>query len=184
MSTTEKKHPQLQALDASIARLRDEVRVQTDKAKTIAHAKLAQLRAERDSKRLEILTGISTSIIKAQVELAAGEAKAKGEAHRQQLEHKLQQAKRDLQDYAMNVKLATDEEIESLEAYAKTAGAAAKDRIAQSRDRLRAQRDAFTRSAEAFARAGGAKVELAKQEFELSMRELTNLSNEGAVLLN
>lgn len=183
MTITETKHPQLQALDASIARLRDEVRLQTDKAKTVAREKLAALRAERDAKRLEIMTGISKTLVTAQAELAAGEAKAKGEAHRQQLERKLQQAKRDLQDYAMNVKHATDEEIESLEAHAKTAGAATKDRIAQSRDHLRAQRDAVTQSAEAFGRAGGAKLEHAKQEFERSMRELTRLSNEGAVLL-
>ena len=184
MTTTETKHPQLKALDASIARLREEVRLQTDKAKTVAREKLAALRAERDAKRLETMTGISKTFITAQAELAAGEAKAKGEARRQELKRKVDQAKRDLQDYAQNVKHATDEEIESLEAHLKTADAATRDRIAKSRDRLRIQRDAFIQRTEAFARAGGAKLEHAKQEFELSMRELTNLSNEGAVLLN
>jgi len=193
MSTTENGHQLLHNFDSAIARLSEELRAKTDKAKGDARSKLESLRAERDAKRFEIMATVGAALIANQAALAAAtvemarvtaEAKSKAQAHLAQLEVKVAKSKHDLQAYAVNVTQATDAEIAMLEADAKAADAGTKARIATYRDRLRAQRDTLARNAEGFAQASGAKLQSAKEEFEKSMQELTALRNEGAAGIN
>jgi hypothetical protein len=181
MSTTENQNPDLQAIEAAIAKLNGEIQAHAAKASDAARQKLASLRAQLDVKRLEITSEISAGIAGTQVRLAKAEAEAaaaSGDSKRAvqarvvQLKAEITKLRQELRAYVASVTLATGEEIAMLESKAKAAQGAAKEKVVTYGKQLRERRDAFERAATNFADAAGAKVETARSDFTKSMKDL------------